>query len=299
MLEELWLWFVNFGAPTLVLVLPIVGLIFRDTIAKFVASHVQHAFDQKLEKVKSELRSTEEEFKSKIRHNEQKVKMATDLVLSLSSARQSAIETRKLTALERIWCAKVELDKLKLTATLLQSVNIEGAMTATDQKTTAFFKLMDEKIARTNDTLPKASIEPERPYVPTNVWLAFSAYQSVLYLAVVVLKHLATGVGEPKLINFNHTEKILREALPGYSEFIDKYGSGGFFFLIEPLEQNLFKSVVEALDGKLTDEAAMARAATLASSLDDLAAAELIGAIPQNLKAKEVPIRTPEQSSKP
>lgn len=61
------------GAIGIALLIPFV----RDAVGRFVAGFVQHHFDERIEKLKSELRQSEERVSADIKANEHRVKALT------------------------------------------------------------------------------------------------------------------------------------------------------------------------------------------------------------------------------
>ena len=73
------------------LLLPVV----RNFVGKYVAQAVQHRFEKKIEKLRSDLRKQEEAMKAEIRANERQIAQLTDTAISLLSIRQAALDTRR------------------------------------------------------------------------------------------------------------------------------------------------------------------------------------------------------------
>jgi hypothetical protein len=88
-------------------------MLFRDAIAKFIAAFVQNRFDERIERLRSDLRRTEEAFKREIEAGEKKINTLVETTLSLRTSRQSALQARQLTAVERLWETKTEVDRFK------------------------------------------------------------------------------------------------------------------------------------------------------------------------------------------
>jgi hypothetical protein len=105
---------VSFGSTAFLLLVPLVVPAIRAALAKYVTGLVQHHFDDRLERLKSDLRQTEETVRSGLRANESRINSLTETALSLRSARQAALDARKLQAIEKLWAAKIGIDRWEI-----------------------------------------------------------------------------------------------------------------------------------------------------------------------------------------
>lgn len=284
-----WLW--PLIAPAVIVVVSFTVPIVRDAIGKFVAGSIQHRFDARIERLRSDLARAEETFRGELRAKEQRINSLVDVALALRSSRQTALDARRLVAVERLWAAKAKLDVFKLAAAFLASIRFEEAAkaSATDEKTKTFFEMLD-KMALGGGKLESISVEAERPFLTPVVWAAFSAYQAVMYLAVAQLKMLAAGVGKPEMINTMHTDDLLKVALPNFKDYIEKYSASGHYYLLDLLEQNLLKAVSDMLEGKAADAEALEQSAQIIKIAHEMQPA--LGQdmqIPDELKATTPP----------
>jgi hypothetical protein len=202
-----WLltWILTVLGSAAVLILPLAIPMWRDTVGKYLAGLVQRRFDEQMERLRSDLRKTEESFRSDLRAKEHQIKSLSDTTLALRSSRQTALDARRLVAVERLWAAKAKLDTLKMSAKLMETIDFKKAARETThdanaRKLFSIFDRMDAFAKMASGT----SVEPERPFLTPVVWAAFSAYQAVLMQAMVQIKFLATGVGKPELLNPGH-----------------------------------------------------------------------------------------------
>lgn len=261
----------------------------RDAMGKYLSGFVQHHFDERLERLKSDLRRAEEQFAADIRSNEQHIKSLTDVALGLRSSRHAALDTRRLQAVEVLWKAKVAVDRLKLAAGFMSAIDFERSVIASgkDPKAKQFFAMLDSVSgADLKDMQPIAA--QERPFLTTKVWALFSAYQSVMLTSAMNLKFLSTGIGTTEFLNKEEPlKKMMLLALPEFADYINKYGFSGYFHLLDLLEQKLLTAIEEMLDGKTEDEATLKRSAEMLAAARELSLAKTD--IPAELRGPDVP----------
>jgi hypothetical protein len=275
------------GVAILALAVPVVRL----AVGKYVAGFVSHHFDRQIEELKSDLRRSEEKLASELRANEQQLRSLTEVALSLRTTRQAALDARRLMAVEKLWAAKIATDRMKSAAMWVSYLNLEEVFKAAergDQSTQSFGGVLD-KLAGVDleKDIPPASALAERPFLTLDVWVAFSAYQSVITHSVIILKAIASGTTE-----FLKKEDILKPlmllALPEYKSYIEEYGFSGYYHLLEVLEQKLLNAIAEMLDGKAIDAATLKRSAEIMAAARDLNA-EAKPEIPNALRGSEIP----------
>lgn len=292
----IWAWVLSTLASAAVLALPLLSETVRAAVAKYVAGFVEHSFEARLEKLKSELRQAEERFSSEIRRKEIEIRSLTEAVLSARSTRQAGLDARRLEAAERVWKAKVGVDKWIMASAIMQSIKFDAAAkaSATDQRVKDLFATFDgiSGVDPTKELPPAATLE--RPFITPNVWALFSAYQAVVFLSVAMLKMLANGVGNPELIKQEPTAKILKAALPEYSDYIDQWGHAGYHELLGVLEGKLLEAIQDMLDGKDSDAATLERSSAILATIKKLSTDDPTGALPANLKEGLPPTPSPD-----
>jgi hypothetical protein len=263
-----WNWLIS--AATSASILAAVGALFRDTIAKYIAAFVQLRFDERLERLRSDLRRAEETLKRELESGERTIKTLVDTTLALRSNRQSALQARQLLAVERLWETKTELDRFKFASEWMSRIKFEEACkrSKTDEKVRQFFAM--GQIASLTEWKPKHNVNAERPFLSSTAWSLFYAYQAVLFLAATKLHFLTTGIGEPELITNRNTDTALKTALPHLAEYIDKYSAAGHHFLLDELEQRLLAAIQEMLEGRAADSDHLRQAAEIQRAANEI-----------------------------
>jgi hypothetical protein len=129
---DFWSWLLSvlgvIGTFALSLAVPAI----RSAIGKYVAKFVDHHFDERLEKLKSELRQSEQRFAAELKAKDQQLQSLANTALSLRSTRQAALDVRRLAAAEALWKAKVATDRLKPLAQSVSLLNLKQLFKAAE-----------------------------------------------------------------------------------------------------------------------------------------------------------------------
>lgn len=291
MLEVVGSWLLTVIGTAVVLAAPLALPAVRDLVGKYVGGLVQHRFNEKIERLRSELRQSEATFGAELRANERQIKSLTDAALSLRSTRQAVLDARRLAAVEKIWNAKLASDRLKMGAGMVSSLNLDKLYEAAgqgDPKIKLFAETLMAGIDIKKD-LQELSALSERPFLPPELWALFSAYQGVLIHSIMHLQVIALGA-----TRFMKREDALKPlmlaALPEHKDYIEKFGFGGYFYLLDVLEQKLLLAIVEVLEGRDLDEATLKRTAEIIAAGNLLTEQDIPrGDIPQDLRAPRIP----------
>ena len=278
------------GAVATIL-LPLIVPAIRLAVGRYIGGLVQHHFDREIEKLKSDLRRSEDKFSADLRANEQRLKSLSDTALSIQSTRQMALDARRLKAVEKLWSAKIGTDRLKLAAAFISRLDLDKVYKAAEEGDSSIgsFGAALDKLTGIDlkKEAPQLSALSERPFLPPDVWVIFSAYQGVMTHSVMILKALSIGTTE-----FLKKEDTLKPrmllALPEFKKFIETYGFSGYYHLLDILEQKLLNTIAEMLDGKAVDDATLKRSVEIISAARELDA-EVSPEIPNGLRGSEIP----------
>jgi hypothetical protein len=246
-------------------VAPLISPSIRQYISQYIARSVEHKFEEQIQQLKSDLRKTEESFRSELRAKEMQLSALVQSALVSGNNRQAVLFTRRLQAVENLWAAKAQLDYFKLASALIAKLKFEEAISECryNAEMRAFFDDLNKKLLAMNKNPQSTSIEADRPFLDPIVWSIFAAYQSILLVAMMKLAFLANGTGNTNSIKSSHAAGLLKVALPEYNDYIDKYGEAGHNELLEPLADKLLVAVTDLLEGKQSDAAALKKASEL------------------------------------
>jgi hypothetical protein len=79
----------------------------RNWLKATIEHSVQHHFDKEIEELRTELRKSEETFKSELRLKETEIGALRDGILSGRTQRQAFLDRRRLDAVERLWAGDI------------------------------------------------------------------------------------------------------------------------------------------------------------------------------------------------
>lgn len=224
-MDDLLLSFLIAWLPTAIIA--VVAFLARNWIKERIARSIQFSFDAKLENLRSSLRSSESELST-----------LRDSVLKGRASRIAIIDAKRIEAVESVWKSIQDLGPFLAVSAAIASIKFEEAAkeAARNDKLRGVFKTLGSNVE--GKEFPTGS-RNARLYVSPLVWALFSAYEAVLAHSWVQLKMLQIGIADPnKFFNREGVSKLLKAALPNYSEFLDQVGPGGYHYLLEHLKPN-------------------------------------------------------------
>jgi len=131
-----WLSILSIG---LWLVVPAVIFLSKNWLLARITKGVQHEFDVKMEQLRTDLRKSEEHFKSELRDKESEITALRTNLLSGSASRQALLDKRRFDAVERVWTAVNDMAQLKNLSASMALLNFkELAKRSSDPKMQQF-----------------------------------------------------------------------------------------------------------------------------------------------------------------
>ena len=220
----------------IVIFIPVFVFAGRALIKSFVERLVAHRFDQRIE-----------EFRSDLRQKESRIVALQDKLLGDRAALNSHLIQKRVHAIEIIWEASVRLDKFQWTAMAFRLLNFEeiAKKPHLEENEKKFFEMMggvdrvDEIAAIGGDTA--------RIFVPEQVWKIFSAYRGLCIFCYMKIRVLAIGISDGKFFKDEAVVNSIKEILPHFSDYLEKYGVVGAANLIDPLRDLLLSSLRSCL----------------------------------------------------
>lgn len=228
-----------------------VGYLCRHSLSEYITSGIRHSFEREIEVLHADLQKKENEI-SAIRSN---------MLLELSN-RRSLLTTRRIQAVEKIWADVVLLDKHKMAAIYLSSMNIDNVNKEIETNRD-LRKLFEVISSGTNlSTASTSEAAKQRPFVPPQVWALFGAYSTIILTAVAKLQALGGGMKIDGMFNEKGIIELLKAALPHRSGDIDRLGLKYSHLFLDEVQQALLSELAAVLDGK--DEGQKATEQTIA-----------------------------------
>lgn len=238
---------------------------YKERVGAYLTKGIQHNFDVRLAAVQSEFREKEAQFQADLRAKEKQMELLRTGALSALSSRQSAVDKRRLEAVDQIWEALTALAPARATASWMATFKMEPLAEAAAnnpdlRKFLATFDCDPMKLQPSAEAANKA-----RPFITPIAWAFFRTYQSIVMFAVAQSKLLQTGLKH----DFLKTESMIdlvKQALPEYSTYLDEHGFAAANSLLDKLEERLLTELRASIDGAAQDEANVERAAKILSA---------------------------------
>lgn len=242
----------------------------RNLIVARLKRSVQHEFDERIDKLRSELRKSEDQFRSALAARQSEVDALRTGALSNVPQRQAVLLQRRLEAIEQLWTSAASLSKTKLLAGYLSAFNVE-AMTEAVKKQERAAQILD-MIASGFDQkeLDHTSAIKARPFVSAMAWAIYAAMQAVAGHTMIRWHAMKSGIEAKGLMDEEKIKQLIKAALPHYSEYLDMHGGVVFHYTLEALETRLLEELNRMLDGSEADAASVAQAAKIVRQANDV-----------------------------
>lgn len=253
----------EFWTPVLTstVLIGVVGAIVAPWYKGWVERGIQSRFDEKLEKLSAELRQDEERLKAELRSQEDQLNAIRSGSLAQLSARRSSLDARRLKAIENLWASVVAKspgrNALEFTSVLKMDSILEAAKDSNESDPNRKIGDIIWKTSGIENQINEGAPDMgalERPFVSELSWAMYEAYGLAVVYPIVQLAAIRTGMDGSALNNSDAVLKPIREALPGWEEFIDKYGTSGLKQLASALELKLLNQLKRDLNGIDDDE---------------------------------------------
>jgi hypothetical protein len=235
----------------------------RSVISTRLKASVQHEFDQKLETIRASLRKSEEFFKADLRSKEADIAALRNGAMSGLAGRQAALDRRRIKAVEQLWSGITSLVPAKAVSATIAVLKFEAV--AKEASRNPKFREMFAAFGGRFDpqTLSAGDAAKARPFVSQIAWALFSAYQAIISVAVIKLHLLKAGLDMPEIVDRDAIQKLITVALPHQAEYVVKYDTGAYHYLLDELESRLLEEMRKILQGVESDKASVEQAAAI------------------------------------
>lgn len=244
-----WFSFLSVSAVTTAL-----GFVGGVLLKPFVAQAISHGFNRQIEELRSALRKNEDELRSAIKARDDELATLRSTMIEGLSARRSALDSRRLAAVERIWNAAMDHARFKTVSKMTQSLKFETAIDAAAEdgeqghKLRAFADFIWKTTKLDEIGADAVSPEKERPFVSPILWARFSTYRHMLSFPVARLAAMRTGVGSDLLADPKPLLDAIKLAMPHSTDFVDQHGTASVSYLVEDMETEVLKEIVVNLE---------------------------------------------------
>lgn len=235
----------------------------RNIISTRLTKSVEHEFNTKLELMRSQMRGSEERLKAELRAKETEIAALRSGALTTLASRQAALDKRRLEAIDQLWSSVTALGQARTIAALMSTISFEKAAPITERDPNArkAFELMGT--AFDIKTLDLSGSAKARPFLSPMVWATFTAVQAVVMHAVMRWHVLKGGLGAKDFVDNDAISKLIKVALPHYSDYVDKQGPSAYYYVLEALDAQLLNEIQLMLSGVEADKESINRAAEI------------------------------------
>lgn len=238
-------------------ILVVAAWIARKWLTAEISESVRHEYEASLERIRSELRARETQLSA-----------LRDGALAHMVSAQTAASQRRLQAVDDLWRAVTEWQKLSGAVKNMEVVKFEecSERIERDSNLQDFFRMMQKGLP--DFTGLGSSAASARPHLSDLAWALYSAYTTVFIVSASKLKFLSEGIDARKFFDFAATDKVLTVALPEYEAFITKFSHAGYGQLVEVLTKKLLAELRDVIAGKEQDAQGIARASEILKASD-------------------------------
>lgn len=240
------------------------GFAGRIWLKSFIDGQVKARIEEKLEKLRGEIRQSEELFKSDLRAKELEISTLQSGALHGRTSRKALTDKSRLEAVNQLWLAVTKLSKMTLPAMTASMLKFEevAKRAAKDQKMRDFLQMAG--LDGFEDKMVDAQVDELRIHLPDFVWALFSAYSLIVIGGYLQLKILSMGLENPQdLIKRDGAATLLKSVLPNRSSYIDNIGPSGYFHLLDEIKESIMVELKSIIDGSIDDKENLSKAAEI------------------------------------
>lgn len=229
----------------------VVAWLCRNLILTRLSNAVKYEYDEKLEKIKTELKARQTE-----------IETLRTFALSGATARHTELCQHQVAAVEHLWSAVIALTPAKKAVNFMSIIDFKKAVRSKPETRILFTDILSEFDHRVLENHEAARC---RPFVSSLAWALYSAYTSVLRHETNRLKVLEEGRSNDYIDA--DIEEVIRVALPHHAGSARK---PCFREILEELESLLLEELKNILEGETADQQNIARAALILSEAERL-----------------------------
>ncbi|TGQ47621.1 MULTISPECIES: hypothetical protein [unclassified Mesorhizobium] len=231
----------------------------------WIQSSVSHRFNRKLEALRNGLS-----------RNSSRLDALQSSSLSMMSARQSALDTKRLQGIQSLWSATVDQRRFNAAVRMLQRLNVPEIAKSMEQGGPDRDKIKEFGAGLFSvsglENAPQADApkpDYDRLFVPPAAWAAFEALRSTNMQAVVILASMKTGAGPSLVFDSANVNSLILLALPHMADFLANRSDSGAFFLTDALESAIFDHLTTALKFADADSEMIEKVSYIASRIEN------------------------------
>lgn len=248
-----------------------------------VEKSIQAGFDKKLEMLRSQLRTDEEQAKAALKRQDAEIEALRSGALAGLAARRAALDKRRLEAVEKIWTSVISHGPHRLNVGFAKTLKMEYIIKECERDS-EFRKIPDTILKMSGFDDPKKfpkveTAEAERPFVSPLLWALLSAYKSIVSFPTVQFVTAKAGISAEAL-QVGEVLKLARAAMPEHENYIDQYREKSIPYLVEPLEQKILEEIQRSIEMTDAGEESIAQAGVILKAASALADAQRVASAP-------------------
>ena len=217
----------------------------------------QHQFEQELDEVRRDF--------ERMQSTQQRVLAS---LLEISSERAKAVSKREIEAAEAIWTSVDRLNRLLVTATTVDVLNIDAIEELSDSDRAKF-----NEIAKvfTNNLTPEfmesVNCQWTRLYVNEAAWAFYHAYSMIVLSGAVRMMALGSGLADSPHFDKTAVKEAILEALPHQKPTFEKFPNVASSIFLEELRQALITELRKSIHGEQSTEKEVEKARAILDAL--------------------------------
>lgn len=233
-----------------------------------IEKYVSHKYDVKFEELKSQIRGRERVLEHKIKERDEQLSLLRSGALSGMASRHSALSSRRLQAVEKIWLSVVEQNKLKYLSVATVSLRLDvisKEISSSSRDSDAIRKFMDlhSRIYGLDDYKAPLDAASERPFVSAKIWALYTCRNQIMILSFARFTAARHGIDPEGMTKTEDIIKDVKSVVPEFAQYIDEHGVSALPYLVEPIEAKLLSELGVLLDGDEGDNRHIAQAASI------------------------------------
>lgn len=197
-----------------------VGFLMRDSLGKLLTKSVEHQFEKKLEK-----------FKSEIRESEKELEQIRNYLASSRSSRNSLLQTKKFEAAENLIRIRQFLCGFTLVVQYMQILKIDELMkNGGDPKIAGFIEAITKplNLQQKMQEYSKFDKDTTKLYLSERTVDVFEIYEKIIFHSIATLQVLSISMPKKRsILKEGDLSKKIIELVPssksGFEEFGERY----------------------------------------------------------------------------
>lgn len=235
----------------------------RALISARLTRSVQHEFDQKIEKLKSEFRAAEKTLEASLAQRSAELESLRAGALTGITQRRALVDKRRLDAIDQLWGTLIANQSARSLAMTMSVMNLEhiAEQVSSDDRVRNFIKISGGSFDPSKLDYVTANLA--RPYVSDMAWALFSAMQAITGYYVAHWVALSHGVDSRKMVANEAVKKLILAVAPEYKEYLETNGLSASYHLLERFDTLLLTELKRMTTDYQQDKESVEQAAQI------------------------------------